>query len=90
MELGSQLDLLFLARFASHPQWEATPLNLSAEVFLERCLGRRATSGTQSQEFEPAAEACVPLGDLVKGGGTNGNVDTRKFSLCAPGVVVNL
>lgn len=42
--------------------------------------GAAPTSGTRRQELGPAAEAFVPLGDLVRGGGTKRNMDVRKFS----------
>lgn len=62
----------------------------SAESFRQDVRGAAETPGARSQEFGPAAEACVPLGDLVRGGRTTGNVDVWKVSVHAAGAVVNL
>lgn len=60
---------LFKADFVSHSRWETTALNLPLQrSFPQDVRGAAGTPGAGSQEFGPAAEDSVPLGDLVRGG----------------------
>lgn len=78
---------IFEADFVSHSPWGTTALNLPLQrSFPQDVRGAAGTPGARSQEFGPA----VPLGDLVRGGGTKGNMDVRKVSVRVAGAVGNL